>query len=521
MSSTPVGAHYFTYSSLYGLLSSMPCSILLKDLFKAASEGHVESVRTSSLSFVMEYGAMAKAADDDGATILHYACGWKTILMIRKFFDVIADRVVNPQALDKHFKVWYELLEEFRTSAAKQFPDTTQVVKLLLERGANCEAFSVNGMTPLICASLIGRLDLVDLLLEAKASINSRCENGNTALIFAAGVGNVDVVQALLERGADVAVDVRGKAGDTALILAAKCGHDDVIKALLRYGDINARDDYGGTALIHATLRSHAKAFHALMDKNPDLDAADEVGNTALMYAAMNNNVEMVQTLLMDSNGRRERLNTTNIYGKTALIHAASKGCTDVVRRLLLSGADYNAKDFQGKTALLWAVQFGYVEIAELLLLKGADVNIRDNEGNYPLILAIRWDLLPTADDILTSGQLVDVNAENTNKESALSVALQKGDMGLVSSISEMVYNYKTIMADPRGLNQHRTDDSEQASIAGNQDDVDAAQEKGRISSQNDGVPSGSSSSVSSSLSVEEISQVPPSALTNMRSGKV
>jgi len=78
------------------------------------------------------------------------------------------------------------------------------------------------GNTPLWFAAQGARsgLDVVRLLINAGADINLRCEHGRTALHMAAAWGHLAEVQLLLDHGADP--DLRDDGGLTPAIMAAK-----------------------------------------------------------------------------------------------------------------------------------------------------------------------------------------------------------------------------------------------------------------------------------------------------------
>ncbi len=89
-----------------------------------------------------------------------------------------------------------------------------QIVRLLLERGANVNALSEKeGFGPLHGAVITGTPQVVALLLEKGAKIEqpvkiakddpSREMDGATPLLLAAGFGRIEVVELLLARGAD------------------------------------------------------------------------------------------------------------------------------------------------------------------------------------------------------------------------------------------------------------------------------------------------------------------------------
>jgi hypothetical protein len=49
-------------------------------------------------------------------------------------------------------------------------------------------------------------------------------------------------------------------------------------------------------------------------------------------------------------------------------------------------------RDLKGKTAVHWAAQEGYVEVVRFLLVSGADPTITDSEGRTPHALAEQDD---------------------------------------------------------------------------------------------------------------------------------
>jgi ankyrin repeat protein len=81
---------------------------------------------------------------------------------------------------------------------------------VLVKAGADVNAASENGHTPLISAARSGSLDIVRLLLANKADPNKRLESGETALDIALKNQNTDIGDLLLKSG--------GKSGKTATI---------------------------------------------------------------------------------------------------------------------------------------------------------------------------------------------------------------------------------------------------------------------------------------------------------------
>lgn len=72
-----------------------------------------------------------------------------------------------------------------------------EVVRVLLDNGADPDMLSASGMTPLGLAALRGQGRITDTLLRGGADVNLRSRNGNPALMEAALTGRTDVVERL------------------------------------------------------------------------------------------------------------------------------------------------------------------------------------------------------------------------------------------------------------------------------------------------------------------------------------
>lgn len=77
------------------------------------------------------------------------------------------------------------------------------IVRVLLERGADCNITNKEGTTPLHEAAGIGSLECVELLLNAGAKPNIKNSSGYTPLTRAAFYGHPEIVVLLLDHGAD------------------------------------------------------------------------------------------------------------------------------------------------------------------------------------------------------------------------------------------------------------------------------------------------------------------------------
>lgn len=132
-------------------------------------------------------------------------------------------------------------------------------------------------------------------------------------LIGAAKRGDVAAVQALLAKGANV--NAKDNYGDTALMEASAKGHREVVQVLLDKGaDVNAKTYRGHTALMPASNEGHREVVQALLDKGADVNAKDNDGWTALIYASSKGHHEVAQVLL--ENGANPKDSITSKDGE-------------------------------------------------------------------------------------------------------------------------------------------------------------------------------------------------------------
>ena len=104
-------------------------------------------------------------------------------------------------------------------------------VEELLHRGADINAVSVTGKTPLILASERGQSRMVDWLLSHGADYNISDVDGRNPFFHAADNGHLGVLQQL--RHAGYTGYPEDRIGDTSVYAAAEKGHTDVVRYLI------------------------------------------------------------------------------------------------------------------------------------------------------------------------------------------------------------------------------------------------------------------------------------------------
>lgn len=98
----------------------------------------------------------------------------------------------------------------------------TEVVRILLENGANIEAKTSMSRTPLHIACMRGNMPIVEILVENNANINTTDNDFNTPLHYVCEHGFIDILKFLLDHSPEVSI--KNHAGLTCIDVANNVG---------------------------------------------------------------------------------------------------------------------------------------------------------------------------------------------------------------------------------------------------------------------------------------------------------
>ena len=437
----------------------------LKDttpLMEASSAGHLRIVE-----LLIENNAEVNAQTSQGNTPLMYACAGgheEVVKFLLKSGANVEDHNENGHtplmeaASAGHVGVASILVEhgasinthsnEFKESALTLacYKGHLEMVRFLLEAGADQEHKTDEMHTALMEASMDGHVEVARLLLDSGAQVNMPADSFESPLTLAACGGHVELAMLLLERGANI--EEVNDEGYTPLMEAAREGHEEMVALLLSQGgDINAQtEETQETALTLACCGGFLDVADFLIKAGADIEAG---ANTPLMEAAQEGHLDLVRHLINCG----ANVNATTSSGDTALMYSCENGHTDVAELLLQSGADLEHEAEGGRTSLMKASRAGHLCTVQFLINRGANVNkVTANNDHTALSLACAGGHLAVVELLLANG------SDPTHRLKDSSTMLIEAAKGGHTTVVQLLIDYPTnLMASspPVNLSSH------------------------------------------------------------------
>jgi len=303
--------------------------------------------------------------------------------------------------------------------------DSVDVFNTALNEYADPNYADKDLQTPLLIASAFGNFEMVKALLDRGAQVQARDKDGYSAAFYAAQENRVKILDELINRKAELAR--KNNFGYTPLILAAAKGHVETVRRLVDAGvDVNATADNGGTAAYWAAIKDHDEVVKILVGAG----AVDPKNNKELVMAARTNDVERATRALQAN----INIDLKNEDGYTALMYAVNSGSADVAKVILDNRARINLQDRDGYSALMIAAFRGNAEMMEFLLTYKPDVNLRHRSGRTALIMATWKGTTPMVERLIKAG--ARVNDQDLDGWTALMFAAHEGTMEKVDVLT-------------------------------------------------------------------------------------
>ncbi|KAM6963008.1 KN motif and ankyrin repeat domain-containing protein 3 [Aplochiton taeniatus] len=165
----------------------------------------ISSAKMAQLSRVSDYlmafsevssdllSHIVNMTDGNGNTALHYSVSHSNFTVVGLLLDT------GVCCVDNQNKAGYTAIMLAALSAVKEAEDMTVVKKLFSQGNVNAKA-SQAGQTGLMLAVSHGRLEMVRALLDCGADVNVQDDEGSTALMCASEHGRTEIVSLLLDQ---------------------------------------------------------------------------------------------------------------------------------------------------------------------------------------------------------------------------------------------------------------------------------------------------------------------------------
>lgn len=363
-----------------------------------------------------------------------------------------------------------------------------EIVRELIQLGADNNAIGVDRSTPLLLAAEKGHLVLVKYLInDLRSDMEAANKAGACAVHVAAMHGHVQVLEQLHKAGADI--QMKDQENCRPIHLAVQGGHLRVVKFLLGLGVIpNTVDGRKLTPLHLAVKGRHLGIVKELLrhsagvakpapdaetkgdvviddlDRNAQDRGQDDVasadGNNDASCDRFPNDLEEKDVEIgdesedelddksedepddefedesdYDSEYIPDHPDFQNTSEATPLHSAAARGCVEIVRELLKADHPCNIRDRSRLTPLHLATKAGYLSVVKELLRNNADPNLTDFERSSPLHVACGAGYLAIVQVLLI--HRANLSMTDTNQVTPLHCAAKGGHTDVVRNLLE------------------------------------------------------------------------------------
>ena len=231
-----------------------------------------------AVTFLIDQGADVNLLDSSGSTALHYASEVSfdpsSCLIVKQLIN----RGANINAVTNDDKLTPLML------ACKN--KNVSVVNCLLQNGANVVLTSDNGWTALhfVVDGFNDSSEILRSLLNNGADVNARSVDNETPLMVASQSSDVETVTLLIEQGAYV--DLQDEKYNTALHNAVSSNTEEIVGTLLNAGASNFCNSQGMTPLLLACCRGCVALVENLI-KQPDITKEQRINALELLGASV------------------------------------------------------------------------------------------------------------------------------------------------------------------------------------------------------------------------------------------
>ncbi|XP_076464084.1 poly [ADP-ribose] polymerase tankyrase-like isoform X2 [Babylonia areolata] len=267
-------------------------------------------------------------------------------------------------------------------------------------------------ISPMHCSAINPNVKYLKRLLDVEPDINLMDRANRRPIHFAAACSGTKPLEFLLSKGA-IITDI-DKQGNLPLHRACATGRAHNVTVLLKHSEATKSES-------DATISKWGVG---------GINRGNRNSFCPIHLAVMNGHMEVLKVLLKNEVNVNKQLSASRDK-MTPLMLAAQRGCLDMVRLLVQSGASIELLDKLKRSALTHAVINGNTNVASYLLYLGADPDRKDSSGNSLVHYAAAYGWYHCL-KLLIKDAGAKYNVDNDWKTTPLAIAFLKGHPGIV-----------------------------------------------------------------------------------------
>ena len=364
------------------------------------SSGLWGAVSPEALKLILADGADVNSRDSSGLTVLHHIAFapdgkyFRPFEMVKILIEAGAD--INALSADERTP----LMQAVNGILANMnYTDSVKIAAFMVKHGArvsyrNAIVSYCNDNEPHKAS------EALDSFIE-EIEEYPRMSEAEFDLMTAVFSNDLPAVKGILCANPDLNINFQTGSGYTPLMFAMQNKDTKILKYLLSHGaDPNIRDNRGFTLLLQNTDADSEK-IELVLNNGADPNVTDAMNCTLLnvlcKFSLGDETLKTVKILL--SHGADPNIRDTH-DGSVALMNCVnssqySENTAQAVKFLLEAGAEVNTRDDSGNTPLMYAAKSGgenQISVIKLLLDNGADASMRNNAGDSALDIILDRD---------------------------------------------------------------------------------------------------------------------------------
>lgn len=383
-------------------------------MLKALIEGRKVSLTDQFSLELMINAALISAAQKGYSNVIKFIFCLRDSISFstnERRYNITPDLIIKDHSavshalINDHFGVAYQLLLFSCSNFAPQMPhclsSRRESLRIVVQKRA---ALAPDHSGRLILDNMIKLL-----LQEGTSPVRGLHPS---AAFRAAECEDHDLLNQLLHH----ALEKDASAHTKLMLAAASYGSAPAVRTLLQFPVPTKVTDHHGDTPLHkavVTLDAHnISMIDSLTSLGADIAAKNNRGETPLHRVMKHyNKIEqeaVVEKIIVQlkKEKRLQEIDAVTAEGDTPLmsISRSQNDASNIVKLLIVAGADLNKRNKKGETALFLAASSNCLEKVKMLLHFEADPNMANNDGCGPLGKAARNGNLPMIKSLLQNG---------------------------------------------------------------------------------------------------------------------